>query len=556
MSSVRKNDKSTQAKAGSGEKQSHARAIVLETPVSHGIPELQKADSFPASGEDAIVKPISNKASPTQRKAAASAVPSGKTGMAPPARIASEMAAESVNAEIISRKTPSNKTVSSKMGAAQETPSKSSAPLNLPAPKAAARAMKKETVSSLVNSEIPSVSQSSTDTESLSDSQAAPQSKPAAKSKKHSKAAVTGGAAAGHSADAVEGFASERPSQPSAGAGATLTSSESGSDLVYESPKPVKKATVKALNMKPSKIKTQNGQPNEIAQAVNIEKKSGAVDLNLTMPKVTTAGSSSINSASVAAALKKAAEKIMNGKAAKSQSQSIGPVVQESKLDDISPVAKAPESKSPDVKTEKSAVKAPSGKPVAPANNRQGFKVLEYIVYPAHGVGEIIAVEEQEVAGFKLELFVISFIKDKMILKVPVTKVLSVGMRKLADAIVVKKALDTLMGRARVKRTMWSRRAQEYEAKINSGDLVAIAEVVRDLYRSDAQPEQSYSERQLYEAALDRLSREVGTVQKLTETESLKLIESQLQKGPRRSKAEEADSEGADTEDGDIEEAA
>ncbi|MGO9006777.1 MAG: CarD family transcriptional regulator [Beijerinckiaceae bacterium] len=185
---------------------------------------------------------------------------------------------------------------------------------------------------------------------------------------------------------------------------------------------------------------------------------------------------------------------------------------------------------------------------------RPGFKTTEFIVYPAHGVGQIIAVEEQEVAGFKLELFVISFVKDKMILKVPVPKAATVGMRKLGSAEVVRKALATLTGRARVKRTMWSRRAQEYEAKINSGDLVAIAEVVRDLYRSEAQPEQSYSERQLYEAALDRVAREISVVQKLTETESLRLIDGQLQKGPRRSKAEEA--EGDVTEEGDIEEAA
>ena len=142
---------------------------------------------------------------------------------------------------------------------------------------------------------------------------------------------------------------------------------------------------------------------------------------------------------------------------------------------------------------------AKAAKPVS-ATKGQGFKTNEFIVYPAHGVGEIIAIEEQVVAGYKLELFVISFIKDKMILKVPLPKIASVGMRKLAEPAVVKRALDTLTGRARVKRTMWSRRAQEYEAKINSGDLVAIAEVVRDLYRSDAQPEQSYSERQLYEA--------------------------------------------------------
>lgn len=193
--------------------------------------------------------------------------------------------------------------------------------------------------------------------------------------------------------------------------------------------------------------------------------------------------------------------------------------------------------------------KAPSKSP----GTKFGFKTNEFIVYPAHGVGQILAIEEQEVAGFKLELYVISFVKDKMTLKVPTPKVAAVGMRKLAEADVVKKALDTLTGRARVKRTMWSRRAQEYEAKINSGDLVAIAEVVRDLYRSDVQPEQSYSERQLYEAAIDRMAREIAAVQKLSDSDSLKLIESQLQKGPRRAaKADEA----AAVDDGDVEEAA
>ncbi|MET0709220.1 MAG: CarD family transcriptional regulator, partial [Tardiphaga sp.] len=139
---------------------------------------------------------------------------------------------------------------------------------------------------------------------------------------------------------------------------------------------------------------------------------------------------------------------------------------------------------------------------------RQGFKTGEFVVYPAHGVGQILAIEEQEIAGAKLELFVINFMKDKMTLRVPTAKVANVGMRKLSEPTLVKRALETLKGRARIKRTMWSRRAQEYEAKINSGDIVAIAEVVRDLYRSESQPEQSYSERQLYEAALDRLSRE------------------------------------------------
>jgi CarD family transcriptional regulator len=190
-----------------------------------------------------------------------------------------------------------------------------------------------------------------------------------------------------------------------------------------------------------------------------------------------------------------------------------------------------------------------------PLTQRQGFKTNEFVVYPAHGVGQILAIEEQEIAGAKLELFVINFIKDKMTLRVPTAKVANVGMRKLSEPALVKKALETLKGRARVKRTMWSRRAQEYEAKINSGDIVAIAEVVRDLYRSESQPEQSYSERQLYEAALDRLSREIAVVQHSTETEAVKEIESQLAKSPRRgAKAEgdavaEGDAEGEDDAD-------
>jgi CarD family transcriptional regulator len=167
---------------------------------------------------------------------------------------------------------------------------------------------------------------------------------------------------------------------------------------------------------------------------------------------------------------------------------------------------------------------------------RQGFKTGEFIVYPAHGVGQITAIEEQEIAGFKLELFVVNFLKEKMTLRVPTAKIAAVGMRKLSDAAVLAQALDVLTGRARVKRTMWSRRAQEYEAKINSGDIMATAEVVRDLYRSEAQPEQSYSERQLYEAALDRLVSEIAAVEEITETEALKKVELSLARNPRRAK--------------------
>jgi CarD family transcriptional regulator len=224
----------------------------------------------------------------------------------------------------------------------------------------------------------------------------------------------------------------------------------------------------------------------------------------------------------------------------------------------------APKAAAPKAAPAAAAKPVTAAKPAAPApapaekkvlTQRQGFKTNEYVVYPAHGVGQILAIEEQEIAGAKLELFVINFIKDKMTLRVPTAKVANVGMRKLSDPALVKKALETLKGRARVKRTMWSRRAQEYEAKINSGDIVAIAEVVRDLYRSESQPEQSYSERQLYEAALDRLSREIAVVQHSTETEAVKEIEAQLAKSPRRGAKAEADAGGEADAEGDIDEA-
>ncbi|MEP0322407.1 CarD family transcriptional regulator [Bauldia litoralis] len=191
--------------------------------------------------------------------------------------------------------------------------------------------------------------------------------------------------------------------------------------------------------------------------------------------------------------------------------------------------------------------------PVKKPTTRSEFKTGEHIVYPAHGVGRIVGIDTQEVAGIKLELFVISFIKDKMTLRVPVPKATSVGMRKLADAATVKRSLETVRGRARIKRTMWSRRAQEYEAKINSGDLIAIAEVVRDLFRSENQPEQSYSERQLYEAALDRMAREISSVNRISETEAIRQIELNLAKSPRRGakpdEAAEATAETTETQD-------
>ena len=161
------------------------------------------------------------------------------------------------------------------------------------------------------------------------------------------------------------------------------------------------------------------------------------------------------------------------------------------------------------------------------------YKVNDQIVYPAHGVGKIVALEKQEVAGITIELFVINFDQEKMRLRVPTGKAKAAGMRALSDEKTMKNAIELLKGRARIKRTMWSRRAQEYDAKINSGDIKLVAEVVRDLYRSEEQPEQSYSERQLFEAALDRMAREVAAVRKVGLEKAIEELDASLkQKKP------------------------
>ena len=161
-------------------------------------------------------------------------------------------------------------------------------------------------------------------------------------------------------------------------------------------------------------------------------------------------------------------------------------------------------------------------------SKKSEFRPNEYVVYPAHGVGQIVSIEEQEIAGISMELFVISFEKDKMTLRVPTSKATEIGMRALSSPDVIDQAMKTLKGKAKVKRAMWSRRAQEYEQKINSGDLIAIAEVVRDLHRNDTDREQSYSERQLYEAALERLTREVAAVADGDETAAAKRVDEVL----------------------------
>ncbi len=158
-------------------------------------------------------------------------------------------------------------------------------------------------------------------------------------------------------------------------------------------------------------------------------------------------------------------------------------------------------------------------------SDKIGFAQGDFVVYPSHGVGKILGIETQEISGYQLSVFVVHFDKDRMTLRVPVTKATNSGLRRLSTQKEMELALAKLKGRSKAKRTMWSRRAQEYEAKINSGDPAAIAEVVRDLYRNAGQPDQSYSERQIYQAALDRLVRELAAVESIDEQTATRRLE-------------------------------
>lgn len=159
-----------------------------------------------------------------------------------------------------------------------------------------------------------------------------------------------------------------------------------------------------------------------------------------------------------------------------------------------------------------------------------GFDVGDYVVYPKHGVGRVVELQKSEIAGMPLELYVLRFEKERMTLRVPTNKAESVGMRKLSSDKQMGEALATLKGKPKIKRTMWSRRAQEYEAKINSGDLVSIAEVVRDLFRAEDQPEQSYSERQIFEGAISRLARELAAMEQVDEPKAIEKLMDILRK--------------------------
>ncbi|HRJ60420.1 MAG TPA: CarD family transcriptional regulator [Azospirillaceae bacterium] len=158
------------------------------------------------------------------------------------------------------------------------------------------------------------------------------------------------------------------------------------------------------------------------------------------------------------------------------------------------------------------------------------FETGDFVVYPAHGVGRVEGIETYSISGQQVQLYAITFEKERMTLKVPISKAKNSGLRRLSSKDRIRTALETLQGRSRVRRTMWSRRAQEYEAKINSGDPVSIAEVVRDLYRGADPADQSYSERQIYQAALERLARELAAVERIDEIKATERLEQVLKK--------------------------
>jgi len=194
-------------------------------------------------------------------------------------------------------------------------------------------------------------------------------------------------------------------------------------------------------------------------------------------------------------------------------------------------IAKKPSSK-------KTTAKKLSSKKLPPKKIKLQYSVGDFIVYPSHGVGEITDIQTFEIAEEKLEMYNVIFDKEKMTLKIPTIKAKEIGIRKVSSRNEMKKTLEILKSKAKIRRTMWSRRAQEYEAKINSGILIELTEVVRDLFRNSNQPEQSYSERQLYESARDRLAREVAVVEKTDDDKAVDKIEIILNDATRKSSSE------------------
>jgi len=186
----------------------------------------------------------------------------------------------------------------------------------------------------------------------------------------------------------------------------------------------------------------------------------------------------------------------------------------------------------------KAVTKKAPAKKLSPKKIKLQYSVGDFIVYPSHGVGEVTDIQTFEIAEEKLEMYNVIFDKEKMTLKIPTIKAKEIGIRKVSSRNEMKKTLEILKGKPKIRRTMWSRRAQEYEAKINSGILTELTEVVRDLFRNSNQPEQSYSERQLYESARDRLAREVAVVEKTDDDNAVEKIEIILNDATRKSSSE------------------
>jgi CarD family transcriptional regulator, regulator of rRNA transcription len=334
--------------------------------------------------------------------------------------------------------------------------------------------------------------------------------KPAAKAKPKAKTKVKA---------AAKKTATKKAAPAKAKKAAVKTKPKAAAKKTAAKPAAKKTATKKAAA--PKKPAAKKAAPKAAAKKAAPKKAAPKAAAKKAAPKTAAKKTTAKKAAPKTAAAKKAAAK----KAAKLE------VVPEKKVPRTTPIVARPAkvvipepaSIRPIPKAEPKVTATPDPRP-----SKLSFKNKEYVVYPSHGVGQITSVERQEVAGHELELYVITFAKDKMTLRVPTNKSEAVGMRKLSEPKVITQAIDTLKGKAKVKRTMWSRRAQEYEAKINSGDLILIAEVVRDLYRSDKQPEQSYSERQLFEAAIDRMAREVAAADNMDDAAAVTRLETVL----------------------------
>lgn len=310
-----------------------------------------------------------------------------------------------------------------------------------------------------------------------------------------------------------------------------------------------KKAAVKKT---PSKATTKKAAPKKaatkkVATKKKTTKKAAVKKTTAKKAPVTKTKKTVKKKAAVKPATKKAAPKKTTAKKAVKAKETPKKAAAPKKAPPPKPKSVENKEKNPKVSTQAQAKQQPKQKEESPkiavarrpvrrmptrkkGVNNDSFHVQDLVVYPAHGVGKILDREKQTIADMDIELFVIDFEHEKMKLRVPVERAADSGMRPLSTNEEVDKAIELLQGRARIKRTMWSRRAQEYEAKINSGDLRAVAEVVRDLYRAPEQPEQSYSERQLYEAAVDRMAREVAAVRKVDQPKAVMEMEASLAK--------------------------